>query len=239
MMDIKGYYKFKIPITTMFLNKVLEINGTNLITFKGEVFFINRCINNEFKPLRSICVGNSDSAPSKSNSQLNHETARRVAVVKQDFDNNSVLLTASFTSEEIIGVNEIGVTAVNPNGDDFLVSHDVFHEIDGEFLTNLYGTVEVEYRFQFISSNLIDSEKWIKQENYYYVYQPNPVANVYTSTGNGFHKVSSKNNVNGKLGSYYYDTVNQNLYIRLHDNSTNIMDVDIIVQLKGGLYNFV
>ena len=56
MINVNGEYYFKVHLQSMFLNEILEIKRTNLITFRGEAFFMNRWLNEEFEPIKYICL---------------------------------------------------------------------------------------------------------------------------------------------------------------------------------------
>ena len=79
-LDVTGKYKIKIPITTMFMNTTAVISGENLITLFGESFFMNRCINDEFNPIKYIALGNASNNPKKTDMKLGNETNRKVCV---------------------------------------------------------------------------------------------------------------------------------------------------------------
>ena len=70
MINVNGEYYFKVHLQSMFLNEILEIKRTNLITFRGEAFFMNRWLNEEFEPIKYICLGKGTANPRKSDEKL-------------------------------------------------------------------------------------------------------------------------------------------------------------------------
>ena len=228
MINITGEYKIK-------QDGKLIYSSTNLVTFYGLVYFLNRCISDEFTPMKYICLGNSEVVPSKSDTKLGNELIRRNCTCTANIDKGLLELHSSFNSNEIIGITEIGVH----NGN-FLISHDTFKEIETDMLVNPIGSVEVEYVFNFSTATVRNG--WVKLENYenislsgksiYWIYEPNNVLGVYEEdTYNGFYKVNSMETLISTQGSYFYDTNKENIYIHLRDTDT-ITTHDILVQTK-------
>ena len=66
---------------------------------------------------------------------------------------------------------------------------------------------------------------------------------VYDNTGNGYRKVADVMKVNEICGSYYYDELTRNLYIHpyldVEGEEIDLVNsnVEIIIQVNGGLYN--
>lgn len=202
ILDIKGHYRFKQD------NKII-LEGNNLITFYGEIFLLNRCINNNFNPLEYIVLGNARNTPLKTDIKLGNETVRQSCSKEADINTNSIILRNSFTAEDMIGITEIGVAT-----DKFLVSHDVFEKIDNTIITNLLGTVEVEYIFTFntstVKSNWTPSTQY---KNVYYTYEPSYVNNVIQDNIHGYTRMDTVERLEEYGASYYYDTNTRNLYI--------------------------
>ena len=226
--NITGEYKIK-------QNGKIIYESSNLITFYGLVYFLNRCINDEFTPMKYICLGNSEVVPSKSDTKLGNELIRRNCTCTADIDDGLLKLHSSFNSEEVIGVTEIGVH----NGD-FLISHDTFNEIETNMLISPIGTVEVEYVFNFSTATIRNG--WVKLETYnnislngksiYWIYESNDVLGVYEeSTYDGYFKVNTMETMISSPGSYFYDVNKENIYIHIRDESS-IASHDILVQTK-------
>ena len=200
--NIHGHYKFKNK------NKII-LEGDNLITFYGEIFLLNRCINDDFKPLQYLVLGNGKNIPLKTDRQLGNETCRHECYKQADINTNSIVLTNSFTGEEIRGITEIGVAT-----DDFLISHDVFEKIDNSIISNLLGTIEVEYTFTFKTTTT--RKDWTLADGYtktYFVYEPSFVSGVFEDGKHGYISLNSKNDVEQNPASYYYNSFTNNLYI--------------------------
>lgn len=223
--NIKGVYSFKQDGCIIF-------EGSNLITFYGESFFLNRCINNSYNPIRYIGIGNGESIPLRTDTSLGNETVKRTCIKIADLSHKLVKLTCSFTASEIVGTTEIGVYAKNKDDKDILISHDLFDKIDSRLLNNLSGSVEVEYDFYFSTSTRRTG--WIPLEGYsnvYYLYEPNNVVGVIEDDVTGYHRQLNKVNVRDNSGSYYYDTITQNIYIHTSDG-LNPVNHNILVQTK-------
>lgn len=130
---MKGYYTIKLG------ENILK--KENLITLFGDSFFLNRAINNEFKPIEYIVFGNSNVRPSKNDLTLGNETLRKQCFKKIDLENNRILLICNVEVNEIEDTCEIGVS----NGD-ILISHDIY-ELDDNFIDETVDTVEIKYTF--------------------------------------------------------------------------------------------
>ena len=132
-----------------------------------------------------------------------------------------------------MGSTEIGVSCLNSDGNSVLISHDTFEKVNNTLLTNLTGSIEVEYTFQFSTSTIRTG--WTKLENKsytYYLYEPSVVIGVTENETTGYQRVSSKDLVDNNNASYYYDSFQQNIYIHTKDN-TNPNDEKILLQTGG------
>ena len=239
--SIIGEYCFKIPLTTMFLNEVVTIKNRNLITGIGEAFFLNRCINDLYKPIQHMCIGNGVNAPQKSDESLGNETKRNTCIQDVDLDNNRLLLISSFDGGDLIGASEIGVVTTNYQGTEILISHDVFDNsvLKESFLYGITGLIEVEYSFYFSTSHLKSGwTKYVNSNNVYWVFEPNDVVSVYDNTTSyGLMKVNNKEQVVFNKNSYFYDKdKTNNIYIHLHHdddkNAPNPNKHDVLIQTR-------
>lgn len=229
MIDITGSYKIKIPIQTMFMNTYAEISQFNIVTFFGESFFMNRCINDEFKPIQYIGLGNTSNVPQKDDVKLGNETAKRKCVCFADLVEKQIQLTATFKAEEVIGTTEIGVFS-----GDLLVSHDKYAKIDENFL-GVAGEVKIEYIFQFSTGALRGGWRAATKPNVFYVYEPNNVVGVLEKNSNTWYsQVNNIDDLDGLRGAYYIDSNTNNLYIRPKTDMglEDFENKEIIVQVK-------
>lgn len=222
--NIKGSYVFR-------QNGEIILSGTNLITFYGESFFLNRPINNNFNAMKYVVLGNGLNPARKMNTKLGNETVRRECVKKADLDNKRILLTVNLSASEVIGTSEIGVA-----NDDILISHDVYERIHASDLNTSVGDIEVEYSFQ-LSTSAIRSD-WKKltstyeNSNIYYISEPNEIIGVLEDNTNcGYRKTNSLTELASYFGAYYYDRSIGQLYIRTSRNTNPVNDT-IIVQTK-------
>lgn len=239
--SIVGEYCFKIPLTTMFINETILIKNKNLITLLGESFFLNRCINDLYKPIQYMCIGNGVNAPQKMDEKLGNETKRNTCIQDVDLDNNRLWLISSFNGEDLIGASEIGVVTTNYEGTEILISHDVFDNsvLRESFMYGITGSIEVEYSFYFSTSQLKTGwTKYVNSNNVYWVFEPNDVVSVFDSTTSyGLMKVSNKEQVVFNKNSYYYDKdKTKNIYIHLHHdddkNAPNPNNHDVLIQTR-------
>ena len=227
--DVTGFYKIIIPIQTMFLNTSFELKHYNLVTFFGESFFMNRCINDEFKPIQYIALGNTSNVPQKEDVKLGNETSRRKCVCLADLVNKQIQLTASFKAQEVIGTSEIGVFS-----EQILISHDRFSKIDDSFI-GVAGDVKIEYIFQFSTGGLRGDWKFATKNYVFYVYEPNEVVGVLEKNSNSWYsQVNDLNDLDGLRGAYYVDSTSNNLYIRPKQDMSleELEEKEIIVQVK-------
>lgn len=224
--NIKGTYIFKQEGEIIF-------KGENIITFYGESFFLNRCINDSYNPIQYIAIGNANSVPLRTDTKLGNETSRKTCIKEADLQNKQVKLSCSFTASEIVGTTEIGVVCLNSNDVSVLISHDTFEKINEGLLTNLTGSVEVEYSFQFSTSTIRTGWSLLEGKNYtYYLYEPSNVCGVIENGVNGYKQVSNKDLVESNNASYSYDSKTKNIYIHTVNNS-NPNGEEILVQTKG------
>lgn len=223
---MKGVYAFK-------QNNEVLFQGENLITFYGESFFLNRCINDLYNPIQYIAIGNAESVPLRTDTKLGNETLKKTCIKEANLNGKSVKLTCSFTASDIVGTTEIGVYCSNQNNDLVLISHDIFERIENNLLTNLSGSVEVEYSFLFSTSTTRTG--WNKLSNYdnvYYLYEPSNVVGVVEDKVNGYTKRLNVSGVENNPSSYYYDSTNtRNLYIHTTD-STNPNNKQMLIETK-------
>ena len=221
--NIKGEYKFK-------QGEHIIYEGENIITLLGVSFFLNRCINDNLNPIKSIVLGNGETTPLISDESLGNELVRRTCIREANLNGKNIKLTSSFNANEVIGVTEIGVAT-----DNILVSHDVFEEITSTMLSNPIGTVEVEYTFQFSTGTIREGWNTLKQDgivtNAFYLYEPSVVMGVEDKFNNGFRKVNTKNEVITTEGTYYYDGQLDNVYVHCYDNLTP-NEAELLLYLK-------
>lgn len=221
MFNIIGFYKIKQEGITLH-------ESNNLITLLGESYFMNRCISDTLNPMKYIVLGNGETIPLKSDENLSNKKYQRICTRKVDLTNKRIVLTASFNSDEIVGITEIGVA-----NDEFLISHDTFKEITSDLLVNPIGSVEVEYSFQFNTGTI--RKNWVKvtnTDNVYRLYEPSIVTGIFEKdTGTGYQKVGNKDVVSTTKYSYYHDTPTNNLYVQCNTNESPLT-MDLIIQTK-------
>lgn len=222
--NVKGAYRFIIPIATMFMNESIEIKGNNLITFFGECFFMNRWVNNEFSPIKYIVLGKGTSRPRKSDETLGNETCRKTCNYSVDPTTKKIELTTNVSASEILDTSEIGVC-----NDDLLISHDVYRKISSTFLGNTTSSVTIHYTFSLVTGSLRSDWK-ITSSGDYYLYEPNTVVGVSElDSGSGYNQVKSREELSE--GSYYWDVTSKNVYLKtINDVDPNT--IQIIVQTK-------
>lgn len=216
MITLKGSYVLKTK------NQVIK-SGSNLITFLGESFFLNRAVNNEFDPMKYIVFGNSSLNAKKSDISLGNETVRKRCVSEVDLDTKQIILKCSCTTSEILNTTEIGVA-----NDLILISHDIYEAIDSSYLPENIDTIEVTYTFDLATSSTRGNWEHYTSintgntdYNIYYTAEENEVVGVTEdNTKSGYRKVASLNSLKSVNGGYYYDNSMNYLFIRTikHDN---------------------
>ena len=227
--SLKGHYKIEAVITTMFHQYKLQINGENLITLLGESFLLNRLTNNQFNPIKNICIGKGTMLPTKNDTKLTYQTVTKIAKTNVNLTNKQIEFTADFTAKEILNTSEIGLT----NDDGVLITHDTYTPITNEILGELIAEVQITY-YLSLETGAIRTD-WVKKpesNNTYYCREKNRVIGVYEeNTGSGYKNQNNSASVESNPGSYYYDPATQNLYI--HTTASNEPSVNkIIVQTK-------
>lgn len=223
MFHVKGKYRICQE------DKIIY-ESENLITTLGDYFFLNRCINNEYTPMKYIVIGNGESVPLKSDESLGNLLTKKTASRIANLNEKAVDLKASFTASEIIGTTEIGVM----NNDNVLISHDVFKEIKSENLLNPIGSVEITYSFQFSTATTRTGwmNKLINNYKVYYIYEPSNIIGVYEdTTNNGYRRVNSDVECATTECSYYYDMSNKILYVHT-TGRVDVEGVELIIQSK-------
>jgi hypothetical protein len=198
----------------------------NLITFYGLIYFLNRCVNEEYSTIKYIALGNSNVPPSKNNIQLGNEIIRKTCTTDVDLEEYKIVLNTSFEAKDIVGVSEIGVFT-----NELLISQDTFQEITGDMLINPVGSVEIEYTYSITTSTSRTNWKPITGKSIYWIYEPDTVVGVNEeNTGNGYRKTNSMEELETINGSYYYNSTVKNLYV--NPLTTDINTVDLLITTK-------
>ncbi|MCR5026986.1 MAG: hypothetical protein K6A34_06065 [Methanobrevibacter sp.] len=227
MINVKGQYRFQIHLQSMFMDETIEIENTNLITLRGEAFFMNRWLNEEFEPIKYICLGKGTANPRKSDEKLAMQTIQKACKTVVDLTNKQIVLSADFTATEIRDTTEIGVKT----GCDRLISHDSYEKIIASLLDNVTSTVHLDYYFKLGTGSVRGNWKVSNaSQNIYRIYEPNTVIGVIeNNTNSGYVRKDSVNALTA--GSYYYNKNTKDLYIKNTSNSDPNND-EIIVQTK-------
>lgn len=228
-MKIQGKYTITVPVCTMFLNKTIRIHGENLITLLGESFFMNRWINEELAPLQYIVLGKGTRRPQKNDLELAYETCRKIATPKVDLQNKELVLSASFSAEEIIDTTEIGT-----HTGEILVSHDLFKAINQNLiLGDKTSTINIDYSFSLSTGSQRSGWTVSSEDNrIYYVYEPTTVLSVIEqNTGSGYTQKNNIQELKEASATYYHDSKTKNLYIRTSKDSNPNLE-EIIVENK-------
>ena len=230
---ITGYYNIIINTN----DGERRIIRKNLITQFGESFFLNRWINDKFSTIQYIVIGNGTNNPQKTDMTLGNEKYKRKCVCEANIDFKRLILTANFKATEMLGTTEIGVTTLNPEGEDILISHDRYQKIDDTFLSGAVGDVRIEYIFQ-LSTGAI-KRGWTKStegNNIFYAPEKNEVIGVFENqTGNGYRRLYNLQDLKDVKGGFFYDSVSENIYIKPIKDADKIVDIDneeIVVQVR-------
>ena len=220
-MKIKGSYIFKQK------DKII-LEGNNLITLLGESFFMNRAVNQHFEPIKYIMLGSSNARPKKNNVGLGNLTVKKQVASSVDLNNKRIILEATFEAGEILGTCEIGVA-----NDDVLISHDIYEKMTSSFLEDSIGEVDVTYTFEITTGSIRKDFNKVADKNYtYWIAEPALVVGVTEKdTNSGLRVVSSIEDVESTVGSYYYSIQTKNLYIHTTRNSNPNLE-NIIIETK-------
>ena len=220
-MKIKGSYIFKQK------DKII-LEGNNLITLLGESFFMNRAVNQHFEPIKYIMLGSSNARPKKSDVNLGNLTVKKQVASSVDLNNKRIILEATFEAGEVLGTCEIGVA-----NDDVLISHDIYEKMTSSFLEDTIGEVDVTYTFEITTGSIRKDFNKVADKNYtYWIAEPSMVVGVTEKdTNSGLRVVSSIEDVESTVGSYYYSIQTKNLYIHTTRNSNPNLE-NIIIETK-------
>lgn len=221
MINIKGEYTFTQGDRTL-------LHGENLITLIGESFFMNRWINDEFTPITKILLGKGTARPRKTDTQLSKLSISKDVKPTVDLTNKRLTLTVDLTATEVLNTTEIGVS----NGE-ILISHDIYEKISEEMLQDdTTSMIHLTYNFNLTTGGLRSNWVPTKDDNsIYYIYEPATVTGVVeVSSGNGYVRRASIDELKDNEGTYYYSTGSKNLYI--NPLTSDVNDDEIIVQTK-------
>lgn len=220
-MKIKGSYIFKQK------DKII-LEGNNLITLLGESFFMNRAVNQHFEPIKYIMLGSSNARPKKNDVGLGNLTVKKQVASSVDLNNKRIILEATFEAGEVLGTCEIGVA-----NDDVLISHDIYEKMTSSFLEDSIGEVDVTYTFELTTGSIRKDFNKVADKNYtYWIAEPALVVGVTEKdTNSGLRVVSSIEDVESTVGSYYYSIQTKNLYIHTTRNSNPNLE-NIIIETK-------
>lgn len=214
----------------MFINTRLKIYGENLITRFGASFFMNRWINNEFEPLKYIILGKGTNRPLVTDEELGSETCRKLCKTKVNLNTKTLELSCNFTASEIINTSEIGVA-----NDKILISRDLYNTLTEEVIGELTSNVLITYNYHLTTGSI--RQNWqtstlYGNRNIYYIYEPTTITGVLEyNTNSGYVRKNNIEDVEQSKGSYYYDKVSKNLYVRTSDDS-HPNNNEIIIQNK-------
>ena len=217
--NVTGIYKIT------YKNKPI-INGKNLITLRGEAYFLNRLLNDEMEPIQYLVLGKGTGRPLKGDNDLFKPKLRKEFKSKIDLYNKSIILTCDIPAHEIIGMSEIGVS-----NKEILISHDTFTPITDELLQeDLSSTVQVEYTFNLSTGGA--RKEWKQStigNNIWYVYEPNNVVGVLENTTNsGYARKESVEDLIDNPNTYYYNNKLHYVYI----NNKSPGDDELIILTK-------
>ena len=220
-MKLRGSYVFK-------QNGKILLEGNNLITLLGESFFMNRAVNQHFEPIKYILLGSSNARPKKTDVSLGNLTVKKQVTSSVDLTNKKIILEATFEAGEVLGTCEIGVA-----NDDILISHDIYEKMTSTFLEDSIGEVDVTYTFELTTGSIRKDFNKVANKDYtYWIAEPSMVVGVTEKdTNSGLRVVSSINDVESNVGSYYYSIQTKNLYIHTTRNSNPNLE-NIIIETK-------
>ena len=221
MIELHGSYVFKQKDKVLF-------KGDNLITLLGESFFMNRAVNEHFGPIQYIMLGSSSTRPKKSDVTLGNLIVKKQVDSSVDLKNKRIILEATFEAGEVLGTCEIGV-----GNDDILISHDIYEKMTDTFLQDSIGNVDVTYTFELTTGSIRKDFNKVADKNYtYWIAEPSLVVGVSEKDTNcGLRCVTSIEDVDSVIGSYYYDIGTKNLYIHTTRNSNPNLE-NIIIETK-------
>jgi len=220
-MKLHGSYVFKQR------DKII-LKGNNIITLLGESFFMNRSVNQHFEPIQYIELGSSNARPKKSDMSLGNLTVKKQVTSSVDLLNKKIILEATFEAGEVLGTCEIGVA-----NDDVLISHDIYEKMTSTFLEDSIGEVDVTYTFELTTGSIRKDFNKVADKNYtYWIAEPSLVVGVNEKDTNcGLRCVTSIEEVESTVGSYYYSIQTKNLYIHTTRNSNPNLE-NIIIETK-------
>lgn len=218
-LNVNGTYKL------IYKNQVI-LTGKNLITLRGEAYFLNRLLNDELEPIQYIVLGKGTGRPLKGDNSLFKPKLRKEFRSKVDLNNKSIVLICDIPAHEIVGMSEIGVS-----NNEILISHDTFNTITDELLQNdLSSTVQVEYSFNLTTGGV--RREWKKStigNNIWYVYEPNTVVGVWENTSDsGYARKQSVEDLIDTPNTYYYNNKLHYIYI----NNKSPGDDELIILTK-------
>lgn len=220
-MKLRGSYVFK-------QNGKIILRGENIITLLGESFFMNRCINEHFEPIKYILLGSSNARPKKSDVNLGNLTVKKQVSSTVDLTNKKIILEATFEAGEVLGTCEIGVA-----NDDILISHDIYEKMSSSFLVDSIGEVDVTYTFELTTGSIRKDFNKVADKDYtYWIAEPSLVVGVNEKDTNcGLRCMTSIDDVESTVGSYYYSIATKNLYIHTTRSSNPNLE-NIIIETK-------
>ncbi len=208
--NITGEYEYIIHIPTMFHDySTVILKKHNLITSAGVDYFLKRWITNDVDLIKNIIVGTGTNLPRKDDVLFTGNSA--TPNLSSDSSTNSIILKATFNSNRINGTTEIGVATSNG----VLISRDVHEKID----IPITSTFTIVYTYKL--NTLSISTGWTKSQGYVNTYQTTNLNNIIGVTeednNTGYQNVLGAFKVDKTDSSYYYDTINNLVYIHTSD----------------------
>lgn len=114
---LKGEVFGVLRVQNMFMDREMIIRyGENIVTNTGLVVTLTRLKDTSYSAISHLAIGTSSTAESATQTALGSETLRKSATITVNTSNYYVQATATFSSSEINGTQEIGIFNASSGG---------------------------------------------------------------------------------------------------------------------------
>ena len=196
-----------------------------MITMKGESVLMNNLFKETKNLIKYIAVGDDDTTPEYTNTNLNNEILRTPANMKYSNNLKALIVSADFNISDLENACEIGL--ITNQGD--LISHDLFQGVPGGY----ESTIHLEYNLHLEPFQQVQSWKKTQYIDVYLCLIQDTVEAVYEKTTDaGYTPQTTLKQVLETVSSFYYDTNTHQLYIHPSTSDVNPTELNIHVKTR-------
>ena len=210
MMRIKGEYTLDFIMTRMFNQySVNVLSENNEIKDKGIEFFLKRIVGFTTDTIYEITLGRRENGESSIGDGLKSGTEQVAPAIS--LEKNKIILQSTILTDDIGGINEIGVKTEGESldgSDAILISYDEFETLED---LGISANFILKYTYTFTYEKETIEWKITENNNIYKTNLTNTVTSIINNTQTEYQNVSTLEELKNTSYSFYQD--NNQLYI--------------------------